>query len=164
MSDDWPQIKARELFFSKVQQDASGCWLWTGCVGKRDGYGRFTRSGLSRLAHRAGYQLLRGEIPDGMVLDHLCRVRHCVNPDHLRVVTNRENLLAEGSQSSPKRNVEKQRCPQCGSDYERRKEDRFCRPCMNRWRREYRRLHPEAVIKNRVYAARYRQRLAGRTA
>ena len=73
------------------------CWLWTGKIGS-DGYGRFsiTQAGNQRLdtvAHRFGYQIHRGSIPEGLVLDHLCRVRHCVNPWHLEIVTIRENVL-----------------------------------------------------------------------
>lgn len=68
--------------------DASGdCWMWTGAI-DRDGYGKHS----STTAHRAVYQTLVGPIPAGMTIDHLCRVRACVNPDHLEVVTNRENI------------------------------------------------------------------------
>ena len=69
---------------------ASGCWLWTGSI-RSDGYGVTGIMGPPRLAHRLVYELERGDIPPGMVLDHLCRVRCCVNPDHLEVVTIAEN-------------------------------------------------------------------------
>ena len=68
----------------------SGCWLWTGSI-RDDGYGVTGIMGQPRLAHRLVYELERGDIPRGMVLDHLCRVRRCVNPDHLEVVTIAEN-------------------------------------------------------------------------
>lgn len=65
----------------------TGCWLWEG--GDRgQGYGAFkidTKRAIS--AHRASYQLHKGPIPDGLTIDHLCRVRCCVNPDHLEAVT-----------------------------------------------------------------------------
>ena len=65
-----------------------GCWEWTG--GKTpQGYGMVAR----RQAHRVVYELLAGPIPDGLVIDHLCRNRGCVRPDHLEPVTNRENLM-----------------------------------------------------------------------
>lgn len=69
------------------------CWLWNG--GKRRGYGYVYIAGSRRTtaAHRAVYTLLVGPIPHGLQLDHLCRVRHCVNPDHLEPVTQQENLL-----------------------------------------------------------------------
>jgi hypothetical protein len=68
-----------------------GCWIWTGTV-EEGGYGRFTiaKQKLAS-AHRISYFLHKGEIPSGMQLDHLCRVRCCVNPDHLEAVTNQVN-------------------------------------------------------------------------
>lgn len=81
-----------ERFWSKV--DTSGdCWEWTASKG-RDGYGRFAmKPGSPALAHRIAWQFEHGFIPKGMQLDHLCRNRGCVNPDHLEVVDNRENTL-----------------------------------------------------------------------
>lgn len=79
-----------ERFFSNVE-DLDGCWVWTKAL-TADGYAPFwlTSTALVR-AHRWIYELLVAEIPDGLVLDHLCRVRHCVNPWHLEVVTFGEN-------------------------------------------------------------------------
>ena len=84
-------LTATERFWSKV--DKSGdCWVWT--AGKsRDGYGNFKRDGKDLKAHRVAYELVRGSIPTGLDLDHLCRVRACVNPDHLEPVTRRENIM-----------------------------------------------------------------------
>jgi hypothetical protein len=80
----------------KVIQAADGCWLWTGAL-SNTGYGRLargTRPNQRRWsAHRYLYELLVGPVPDGLDLDHLCRVRHCVNPAHLEPVTRQENLL-----------------------------------------------------------------------
>lgn len=67
--------------------DASGdCWLWTGRV-ERNGYGRVYVGRQKWSAHRLIWWALVGPIPDKAVIDHMCRVRHCVNPDHMRVVT-----------------------------------------------------------------------------
>lgn len=80
-----------ERFMAKVTPEPnSGCWLWVGAMYVASGYGSFE----SRRAHRWSYQTFVGPIPDGLVIDHKCRVRSCVNPDHLRVVTNAENVLA----------------------------------------------------------------------
>ena len=72
------------------------CWVWTGSI-NRDGYGTLGAGpGESRLAHRRVYEALIGPIPDRLELDHLCRVRHCVNPDHLEPVTHAENMRRAG--------------------------------------------------------------------
>lgn len=70
----------------------SRCWEWTGARTK-DGYGQATRGGRNVKAHRHVYQALVGPLTDGVQqLDHLCRVRHCCNPDHLEPVTPLENV------------------------------------------------------------------------
>lgn len=81
-----------ERFWAKI--DAQGdCWEWAG-YRNPDGYGRFNPSRRATVnAHRYAYELLVGPIPDGLVADHLCRNRGCVNPDHLELVTNRRNVL-----------------------------------------------------------------------
>ena len=69
----------------------SGCWLWTGTTNP-GGYGAVGFMGRTRSAHRVSYELAKGPIPAGLDLDHKCRVRCCVNPDHLEPVTRSENL------------------------------------------------------------------------
>jgi hypothetical protein len=81
-----------ERFWKRVQKTES-CWLWLAGHNGDDGYGIFRVHGRPVLAHRFAYELLVGPIPAGMELDHLCRVRHCVNPDDLEPVTTRENIL-----------------------------------------------------------------------
>jgi hypothetical protein len=85
--------EVEERFWSKVKHtpDWDGCWLWTDKP-HTHGYGRFHVSRGNRImAHRLAYELLVGPIPDGFVIDHLCRVRLCVNPTHLEPVTQKEN-------------------------------------------------------------------------
>ncbi|WP_199572697.1 HNH endonuclease signature motif containing protein [Streptomyces murinus] len=79
-----------ERFLACVQKTAA-CWLWTGRI-DRHGYGEFKAEGRKVRAHRWMYEHHSGApIPDGMVMDHLCRTRNCVNPAHLEVTTVREN-------------------------------------------------------------------------
>ena len=124
-----------ERFWAKVQKDPSGCWLWAAYV-MPNGYGKF---GVSKecyaYAHRFSYQLAKGEIPEGLDLDHLCRVRHCVNPDHLEPVSRRANLLR--GEGHPAKNAAKTHCPS-GHPYDERNTyvwgtNRQCITC----RREY---------------------------
>lgn len=78
---------------SKIQHNSiTGCWEWTACI-TSTGYGRVWNGRRADWAHRVLFELVRGPVPDGKVLDHLCRVRHCVNPGHLDPVTDLENTL-----------------------------------------------------------------------
>lgn len=77
-------------FTDKVDK-TSDCWNWTAsCDGK--GYGQFVYKGKLSRAHRVSYMLFKGEIPEGLDLDHLCRNIKCVNPEHLEAVTRSVNL------------------------------------------------------------------------
>lgn len=80
-----------DRFLAKVAPGPLGCWDWTGHV-KPNGYGQVKVDGRPAYVHRVAYELTRGPIPDGLVIDHLCRRRHCVNPDHLEPVTHRINI------------------------------------------------------------------------
>jgi hypothetical protein len=68
----------------------TNCWIWLGSLSK-DGYGKKKVRGKNSMAHRAVYETFKGKIPDGLKLDHLCRNRRCVNPDHLEPVTDALN-------------------------------------------------------------------------
>ena len=84
--------KARKRFFEKVAVNPkTGCWEWW-AYRDREGYGRFRLDGKTLLAHRVSYEMAKGKIPEVLQIDHLCRVRACVNPDHLETVTGKENL------------------------------------------------------------------------
>ena len=68
----------------------SGCWVWDGGLSSK-GYAQIVIAGKRKMAHRVAYEETIGPIPDGMMLDHLCRNRACCNPKHLEPVTNTEN-------------------------------------------------------------------------
>lgn len=138
--------RATERFWAKVEQH-DDCWLWTGhTVGA--GYGHFNQGGEKRmmLAHRWAYEALVAEIPDGLVLDHLCMVKTCVNPSHLEPVTQAVNI-ERNPNTINKTCVEVTHCPQ-GHEYTEAttrlyRGKRHCRPCA------------------RIHTANYRARRAG---
>ena len=86
-------VRLPPYFWDRVQPcPMTGCWLWVGATGG-GGYGSINTAGVKGLAHRIGFEVLVGPIYGDQVLDHLCRVRCCVNPEHLEPVSKVENVL-----------------------------------------------------------------------
>jgi hypothetical protein len=127
---------------------AGGCWPWTGARNS-SGYGVIRIDDKTQQAHRVTYERFVGPIPDGMELDHLCRVRHCVNPAHLEPVTRHENWRRGEAPSAV--NARKTHCdsgheftPE--NTYVKPRGGRECRTCMSeRRRRAYRARKREKV-------------------
>lgn len=101
----------RERLLLKLKIDKRGCWIWYGQKNE-SGYGVYRRKG----AHRAVYEEFIGTIPLGLELDHLCKQKNCVNPNHLEPVTRAENMSRVDFSNHGKHLAEAQRrkthCPQ----------------------------------------------------
>lgn len=131
-------MKAREQgdeerFFSRIAESEGGCWQWI--AGLSDtGYGSFTaRESSASNAHRWAFEFFFGEIPKGLVLDHLCRNRACVNPWHLDVVTHRVNIArGEAADGTRRRAAALTHCPH-GHEKSEANTYRSYNPKYNRW-------------------------------
>lgn len=132
-----PAKMTRERFMFRVSIDTNGCWVWP--LLRRDGYGQ-TCVGIDgrteRFPHRVAWFLFRGSLPPtGMQLDHTCRVRACVNPDHLEVVTPLVNIMRSSGVTAE--NARKTHCHKGHEftpentiiDYPKGKRRRTCRSC-----------------------------------
>ena len=131
--------------FNKFIKPTSQCHLWIGQKDK-DGYGTFYYFKKNRKAHRFAYYIINGDIPKGMFIDHSCRNRSCVNPQHLRCVTPRVNCL-ENSISLGAINAKKTHCKNghtFDKTYGTKKKQRYCSICerekskrlQKKWRAE----------------------------
>lgn len=117
------------------------CWIWT-ATKNRKGYGSFGVDGRNLLAHRVAYELFVAPIPEGLTLDHLCRVPACINPEHLEPVTMQENFR-RGIHA----NRSKTSCPK-GHVYDlvTKSGARRCRTCLREQQRAYKqRIRDERV-------------------
>jgi len=136
----------KERLMAKVKVAENGCWERT--VGVNNlGYSTLRFQGKMYAAHRAAYEVFIGPIPEGLQIDHLCRNRVCVNPDHLEPVTRRENLLrGEGfsAQAARKTHCPQGHCYEGDNLYRTLEGHRKCRAChrdeMNRKSAENRAL------------------------
>lgn len=128
-----------DKFWERIERTEGECWTWNG-PGMGVGYGAFSFEGRNHYAHRFSYELLVGPVPPGLELDHLCRNRRCVNPEHLEPVTHRENQLR--GETVGALNARKTHCPQghplAGRNvYVSPTGHRRCRPCNTAARARY---------------------------
>ncbi|MEU5477448.1 HNH endonuclease [Streptomyces mirabilis] len=144
-SGQLPLITPVDRLFAKIGEGPGGCWVWLG--GRAGtGYGQFRWQGRDWPAHRVVYEFFIAEIPDGLDLDHLCRVRHCVNPWHMDPVTRRVNIIRG---DAPKLKRAKTHCPR-GHPYSDvntyvYRGRRSCRACR---RERYREVGPDGAARN----------------
>lgn len=128
-------ISKVDRILNRVRVTDDGCWEWQGPRLPK-GYGKikYQVSGVkyTRYTHRMMYEIAYGEIPKGLQIDHLCENKPCCNPDHLEVVTPRENILRGNSIIA--QNARKTRCPR-GHEYDlKQKNGRACSKCFRRKR------------------------------
>jgi hypothetical protein len=114
-----------------TSRQPDGCWLWTGLKAS-GGYGRIKIDGTHQQVHRVAYEMHIGPIPDGLQLDHLCRNKACVNPDHLEPVTQRENILRSDNMAA--RWARRTECHVCGGPFTIQANRRACLACQRRLR------------------------------
>ncbi|WP_369377644.1 HNH endonuclease signature motif containing protein [Streptomyces sp. cg36] len=126
MPRDWT-----DRFLAKIRDGEGGCWEWTGHI-KPNGYGQVRIGDHKHHVHRLAYEVMVGPIPPGLVIDHLCRNRRCLRPDHLEPVPQRTNILrGEGPTA---RNARRTHCVRghrfdTANTYVRPSGARNCRAC-----------------------------------
>ena len=129
-------------FFTRVRMGkADECWIWEGPK-DRGGYGKHSEQHAIIYAHRWSYEHFKGPIPAGFQIDHLCRNRACVNPDHLEAVTKKVNTLR--SLAPTAMNARKTHCIHghpfdSNNTYITSKGERVCRACRRIWDRQRKR-------------------------
>ncbi len=158
------KIPFAERFMRLVcPEPMSGCWLWLGLSNNfegGDGYARFHQNRILRYAHVISYELHVGPVPEGLELDHLCRVSCCVNPKHLEPVTHQVNCqrAPEIWKAMTARQTSKTHCPS-GHEYtpentRRRGNGRYCKACAV--------IHESKRDRKEYFAALYRKRKAAK--
>jgi hypothetical protein len=131
------QRKTFEDVLNRLVKTEAGCWLWPGELNEK-GYGKVDFEGRKWRVHRLVYTHLRGPIPAGLELDHLCRVNRCANPDHLEALTRQEHAKRH-PRSLRRRSHCRRGHPLVGDNlYVRPTGSRVCRTCSQEAVRRYR--------------------------
>lgn len=144
-----PPEMLREIFLSLVDPEPmSGCWLWLGNA-RNPKYGCLQFNGKRTVAHRVSYELFVGPVPKSLTVDHKCRNTWCVNPNHLRAVTFKENVLC--GFAPPAVNSRKMHCKnghQFSEDNLARNQAgrRTCLACYRRFHRESQRRYRAKLL------------------
>jgi hypothetical protein len=149
----WMELtqKQKDKFFQKINK-TDDCWLWTAATNEH-GYGVVRINKRLFKAHRVSYEIHKGEIPEGLSLDHLCKNRSCVRPEHLEAVTHRENCLrGNGLPSMWAARRSMPRITHCKHGHEMTPENcyfipstgaRCCRQCQKTWHEKWNKVRAE---------------------
>jgi hypothetical protein len=151
-------LKERMAISTEKFYKETPCWEWLACIHYKQGYGQFMLARKNYRAFRETFIIYKGEIPKGLVLDHLCRNRACCNPDHLEAVTHKENINRGETGHS---NKNKTGCP---SNHPYDEENTYFRidhktGLVSRGCRECRKLRSQLFEKNRPPRKRVRNRV-----
>jgi hypothetical protein len=135
-----------DRLLKKVVEDEHGCWLFMGV--RSQGYGQITLPGIPRkaYAHRVSYEFFIADIPAGLELDHLCRVRECCNPWHLEPVDHATNVH-RGAHGLTTHCPQGHEYDEANTAFKRGTRQRGCRECSRTRSREYQRRKREAHSK-----------------
>ena len=147
-------IPVADRLWAMVDKTPGGCWNFTGC--KMKGYGQIRDGSKAALAHRVSYEIARGPVPDGLELDHLCRNRSCVRPDHLEAVDTKTNVLRGNGPTAI--NARKTHCSK-GHEFSKENTRRHCdggRVCIQCTRIFDRAFYRKNVLKRREASRAYR--------
>jgi hypothetical protein len=143
-SIDITKYDAQTIF--GLSEIGNGCWNWRGSL-YRNGYGKYGSRGY--MAHRLAYELTKGSVPEDMCLDHTCRNRSCINPDHLEIVTLVENVMR--GESLHALNARKTHCSEGHEFTDKntyRRQDRETRECKTCRRNATNKHRKESRIRN----------------
>ena len=155
--------EAKERFYSQIKKTEDGCWLWQGAL-KPLGYGRIRYMGKTMFAHRFSKSMIE-PLVENLEIDHLCRNRACVNPDHLEQVDHRTNIyrspihFVNDATKRPNKGVLKTHCKyghlKSGANLSIWGGARICRKCYQVRKLKYR-SKPSIIDREREYARNYK--------
>ena len=124
--------RRKKIFKSHVLIDSNGCWIYQ-TKPNISGYCTSSIDSKSMGAHRASYILFKGDIPEGLVVDHLCNVKRCVNPDHLEAKTQAENLKRVPNWGRNHGRNHTNFCEKCSTKLTYHDGQKRCMRCRDKW-------------------------------